>query len=190
VRAILSPHPTRHHVTLQPSDATDVQGKTPVSAHEETIQTFYEAFQRRDHSAMGACYHTDIHFSDPVFEDLRGDEARAMWHMLCEQGADLEVTFRDVEVEGDHGSAHWEAAYTFTPTQRKVLNRIDASFTFVDGKIIRHADSFDLWRWMRMAIGMSGVLVGWSGSAQNKVRTTGRAGLDKFLDAHPEYHRP
>ena len=157
--------------------------------HAETIATFYRAFQQRDHAAMAACYHPDVRFSDPVFTDLRGDEARAMWHMLCEQGDDLILTYSAVSAEGDRGSAHWEATYTFSPTGRTVHNRIDASFTFEDGLIVRHVDDFDLWRWTRMALGATGVLTGWSGFTRSKVRTTARQGLRRFMDGHPEYER-
>ena len=157
--------------------------------HAELIHTFYDAFGRKDYAAMADCYHPDIHFSDPVFEDLYGDEAKAMWHMLCLQGEDLMVTVSDVEADDDTGSAHWTAVYTFTPTGRTVRNQIDASFEFEDGKIIRHVDAFDLWRWLRQAVGWSGVAVGWTSSAQEKVRDTGMKGLDKFLDQHPEYQR-
>ncbi len=46
------------------------------------IERFYDAFGRRDGAAMEACYAPDVHFSDPVFVDLRGAEAGAMWRML------------------------------------------------------------------------------------------------------------
>lgn len=154
-----------------------------------TIESFYSALQRRDHAGMAACYHSSVHFSDPVFPDLRGDEARAMWHMLCDQGSDLDVTFSDVAAEGDRGSAHWEARYTFPPTGRMVHNRVDAIFEFEDGKIIRHVDSFDLWRWTRMALGTMGVLTGWSGFTKDKVRQTADRGLRRFMDEHPEHSR-
>lgn len=157
--------------------------------HADTIRSFYEAFGRKDHEGMARCYHADVHFSDPVFPDLHGDEARAMWHMLCEQGRDLVVRASDIAVAGETATAHWEATYTFTPTGRKVHNRIDARFRFEDGRIIRHVDDFDLWRWLRMAVGTTGLLAGWSSSAQEKVRTTGADGLARFLDAHPEYER-
>ena len=39
------------------------------------------------------------------------------------------------------------ATYTFSATGRTVVNRIRARFDFRDGKIVRHVDSFDLWRW-------------------------------------------
>lgn len=152
-----------------------------------TVETFYKAFDQRDPSAMAACYLENIHFTDPVFGDLLGDEVRAMWHMLCDQATDLHVTYVVVAAGATSVSAHWEAVYTFGPTGRPVRNCIDSTFEFRDGKIIRHIDTFNLWKWMRMAVGISGALTGWSGFAQNKVRTTARKGLDRFLDDHPQY---
>lgn len=151
------------------------------------VTAFYEAFQERDHAGMIACYHPSIHFSDPVFADLRGNEAKAMWHMLCERGTDLEVTYRDVTADDAEGRAHWEARYTFSKGSRLVHNVVDASFGFQDGLIIRHTDTFDLWRWTRMAIGPAGTALGWSGPFQNKVRATAMGGLRKFIAGHPEY---
>ena len=158
-----------------------------MSSNAETIEAFYRAFQERDHAAMAACYHPDVHFSDPVFTDLHGDEAGAMWHMLCDQGADLDVSFGDVTAEGDAGTAHWEARYTFSPTGRFVHNRVDASFVFEDGRIVRHVDDFDLWRWTRMALGTTGLVTGWSSLTQNKVRETARRGLQRFMGEHDEH---
>lgn len=77
--------------------------------HAETIEAFYQAFAQRNYERMAACYHPSVHFSDPVFPSLVGDEVRAMWHMLCEQGTDLRVTFTGITTEGSRGSAHWEA---------------------------------------------------------------------------------
>ena len=153
----------------------------------ELINTLYEALSRRDHEAMARCYHDEATFSDPVFEDLEGPEIAAMWHMLCEQGADLEVTYGNVQVDGDAGSAAWEARYTFGASGRKIHNKISATFTFEDGLIKTHVDEFDLYRWTRQAVGWSGALVGWTKNAKDKVRQIGEDSLDKFLDRHPEY---
>ena len=49
--------------------------------HEPTrklVDEFYTAFARKDADAMNALYAADVHFYDPVFQDLRGDEARSM----------------------------------------------------------------------------------------------------------------
>ena len=37
-----------------------------------------------------------------------------MWRMLCGRATDLRVEHSEVEAEGDEGSAHWEAYYTFS----------------------------------------------------------------------------
>ena len=53
------------------------------------IQQFYQAFQQLDAATMAGCYHPDIHFSDPVFPDLRGTEASDMWRMLVSRAQDF-----------------------------------------------------------------------------------------------------
>jgi ketosteroid isomerase-like protein len=155
----------------------------PDSPHAALINSFYEAFARRDHAAMAACYAPDATFSDPVFQDLRGEEVTSMWRMLCERGTDLELTHRDVRAQGDSGSAHWDADYTFSATGRRVHNSIDARFVFRDGLIAQHVDSFSLWAWTRQALGPVGVLLGWSPPVRNKVRSQARANLHEFMAA-------
>ena len=150
------------------------------SANAELIDRFYTAFARRDHEAMAGCYTPDATFTDPEFQDLGGDEVRAMWRMLCERGTDLELSHSAIETEGDRGSAHWVADYTFSGTGRAVHNEIDARFRFEDGRIAEHTDSFDLWRWARQALGPVGVLLGWSPPVQAKIRSQARASLDEF----------
>lgn len=145
------------------------------------IKRFYSAFQRRDGAAMAACYHPEVRFSDPVFPDLHGARAAAMWKMLCERGTDLRIEYRDVVAEDNRGSAHWDATYTFSATGRKVLNRIDASFEFRDGLISRHTDRFDFYRWARQALGAKGVLLGWLPPVQAKVRSMAAKSLDEYM---------
>lgn len=151
-----------------------------MNANEETIRRFYTAFQKRDAAGMVACYAPDVQFSDPVFTDLRGPAAGSMWTMLCERGKDLEIEFRDVRADETTGHAHWEAWYTFSTTGRKVHNVIDASFEFRDGRIARHTDRFDLYRWARQALGPAGVFLGWTPLLQNKVRAMAAKGLADY----------
>ena len=153
----------------------------------ETVRAFYTAFAARDHAAMAECYHPAVRFSDPVFTDLQGTEVHAMWHMLCEQGRDLEVSLEAVGADAARAHARWEARYTFTPTGRPVHNVITATFDFEDGRVVRHIDDFSLWRWTRMALGLPGLLTGWTGYTQAKVRATAGAGLTRFIAEHPEY---
>lgn len=151
------------------------------AANEALIDRFYTAFGRRDHETMAACYADDAHFSDPVFRDLHGDEVRSMWRMLCERGLDLEIEHSDVRADGERGSAHWEADYTFTGTGRQVHNVIDAEFRFENGLIAEHTDRFGLWAWSRQALGPVGLLAGWSPPIQNKIRGQARENLRSFM---------
>lgn len=145
----------------------------------DTIKRFYEAFDRHDGDAMAACYAPDVHFHDPVFQNLNGPEAGAMWRMLTSRAEDLRVELP----EHDDASAHWIAHYTFR-TGRKVVNDIRATFKFdADGLIVDHRDEFDLYKWSRQALGPIGIALGWSPIVQGKVRKEARAGLDEFMAA-------
>ena len=146
----------------------------------QLLTDFYSAFQRHDAQAMAACYHPDAEFSDPAFPGLRHAQVTSMWKMLCERG-NVDISFRDVQADDRTGSAHWDARYTFGATGRKVLNRIDATFEFKDGKILRHTDRFDFWAWSRQALGPVGMVLGWSPFLRNKVRAQAGATLDKYM---------
>lgn len=145
------------------------------------IHRFYDSFAALDADGMKACYHPDVVFSDPAFGELRGEQAGAMWAMLCARAKDLEVSATDVQADDQRGRAHWDARYTFGQTGRKVLNRIDAEFEFRDGLIIRHTDTFDFYAWARKALGPAGLLLGWTPVIQNKVRSSAREGLDRYM---------
>ncbi|QVM90488.1 nuclear transport factor 2 family protein [Pseudomonas entomophila] len=148
-------------------------------ANSALITRFYQAFQRLDAEAMVACYSDDIVFSDPVFGTLRGQDAGDMWRMLTSRAKDFTLTFDNVRGDG----AHWVATYLFSQTGRVVVNDIQARFVIRDGLICQHDDSFDLWRWSRQALGMPGVLLGWTPMLQNKVRQQAFKGLRAFQQA-------
>jgi ketosteroid isomerase-like protein len=147
----------------------------------ELIHRFYTSFQNRDARAMAACYDPAVRFSDEVFVDLDGVHAAGMWQMLCERGKDLKIEFRDITADDAAGSAHWEAWYTFSATGRSVHNKIDARFEFRGGKIIRHRDSFNFWAWSSQALGLTGLLLGWSGFVKKRVRVQAAKSLASFL---------
>ena len=152
-----------------------------MNATESVIESFYAGFARRDAQARAACYAPDVKFRDPVFLDLEGPRAVAMWQMLCGRAADLRIEASNIEADAERGSAHWEAHYTFTATGRPVHNVIDASFVFAGGKIAQHVDTFDLYAWSRQALGMKGILLGWTPVVQNAIRKQAARGLDAFI---------
>ena len=149
--------------------------------HAQLIQDFYTSFQRRDAAGMVACYHPEVVFFDPVFMRLEEARAVAMWQMLCGRAKDLEVTVSNVRADDQTGAAHWEAIYSFSKNARRVHNRIDAAFTFKEGRIIQHTDVFDLWKWAAMALGPTGLLLGWTPVVQSAIRKDARRGLEAFI---------
>ena len=126
---------------------------------------------------MAACYAPNAHFWDPVFQDLTGAEPGQMWRMLTARAPDLSVELAGHSSDGDAGTAHWIAHYTFSQTGRKVVNDIHATFRFKDGLIADHRDEFDYKRWARQALGIAGLLPPVRKTIQKRART----GLDEFI---------
>lgn len=158
----------------------------------DRITRFYEAFRALDAETMQATYAPNAEFEDEAFS-LRGrDEIGAMWRMLCtavrDKGrADWKLEFGGIDCDDEVGIAHWEPTYRFSATGRIVHNIIDAQFEFdQDGLIRKHRDRFDFWRWSRQALGLPGVLLGWSPLLRNKVRAQAAANLAKFRAAQAE----
>jgi ketosteroid isomerase-like protein len=147
----------------------------------DLIELLYGAFAERDGDRMAACYAPSATFSDPVFGALDGREAGGMWRMLTGQAVDLRIELLDAQAEGERGSAHWRAHYTFSQTGRPVVNDVHASFRFADGLIVEHIDDFDFYRWARQALGPRGLLLGWTPFVRSAVRARARASLEQFL---------
>jgi hypothetical protein len=155
-------------------------------ANELLLNHFYAAFARLDAHEMAVCYAPDAQFDDEAFS-LRGHkEVAAMWHMLVETTrkhgqADWKLRYSDVEAGALTGHAHWEAHYRYSKTKRVVHNVIASSFEFdSNGLISRQRDSFNLWRWSRQALGVPGVLLGWTPYLRGKVRAQAAATLQKY----------
>ncbi|WP_179335113.1 nuclear transport factor 2 family protein [Winogradskyella costae] len=147
------------------------------------VEKFYTALSNCDGPTMISCYHDDITFEDPAFGTLKGERAKAMWLMLCEsqKGKGFNVEFSEIKANAKTGSAHWEAIYNFSKTGRKVHNKIDASFEFKDGLIIKHTDEFNLRRWAKQAMGVKGIFFGGMQFFKNKLQSQTNSMLDKFI---------
>jgi hypothetical protein len=152
-------------------------------SNELVIRRFYEAFHAHSAEGMNASYDPDIVFEDPAFGRLEGQQVLSMWLMLCSRAKDLQVSTGSVHADDRVGSAYWEAKYLFGPNQRPVHNRVEAKFMFREGKIIEHIDTFSLWKWSSMAIGLAGVLLGWSPFFKTAIQRSTRRQLDQFMQS-------
>jgi ketosteroid isomerase-like protein len=147
----------------------------------ELITTFYQAFANQDAEAMVACYAPDVVFEDPAFGRLEGKDAHDMWRMLMLRGGGAtEVSFGDVWSEGERASTDWMARYNYGPKGRMVINEVHAEFVIKDGKIVNHLDTFNLYRWARQALGLNGLLLGWSAFFKARMHETTRGLLDSY----------
>lgn len=149
--------------------------------NQQLLTSFYEAFQRKDYATMQACYADTAVFNDAVFQNLDATHTRTMWEMLIRRGKDLELTFSDIEANDTTGSAAWTATYTFSQTKRRVVNHVKASFAFENGKISQHTDHFNFYDWSKQALGLSGLLLGWTGFFRKKVQQTAFRSLTDYM---------
>jgi ketosteroid isomerase-like protein len=153
----------------------------PAEQNRALIQRLYAALDEADGDAMAACYATGARFSDPAFGELRGEQVGGMWRMLTSRSTDLDVNLAEHKADDETGSAHWIARYTFTRTGRPVTNDVRARFRFEDGLIAEHDDSFNFYAWSRQALGIPGLLLGWTPLLRSAVRRRARGDLEEFL---------
>lgn len=152
-----------------------------MNANEQLINHFYTCFKNKDFKGMQACYADNATFSDAVFKDLTAAQVKAMWQMLISKGKDMRIEYAQISADEKTGKAHWDAYYTFSSTGKKVVNKIDASFEFENGKIVKHTDDFNFYTWAKQALGTTGLLLGWTGFLKKKIQTTAMANLEKFM---------
>ncbi|MBG0817233.1 nuclear transport factor 2 family protein [Planomonospora sp. ID82291] len=156
----------------------------PVSdTHATLVRTFYDALARRDLDAMERCYHPDVTFGDPIFQELEG-RARimGMWRLLMGYGTGLDVSLGRVSAGRHEVTADWTAGYTFAATGRRVVNQIDSLFRFESGLIVRQHDDFDFKHWSKMALGRPvGLVVGWTPALRARIRSQAMEGLKESM---------
>jgi len=152
-----------------------------MNSNENLIAKFYTAFANADAKTMSECYHPKVHFVDPAFGLLKEQEVSLMWEMLIlKSKGNIKIEFSDIKADDFTGSAKWKATYNYSKTNRKVVNKISAQFVFQDGLIIKHTDSFDIWKWSKQAFGLTGYLLGWTGFFQNKINEQALLSLEKY----------
>jgi SnoaL-like domain len=149
---------------------------------ERLIEKFFTAFQKLDYTAMNACYSDDVAFYDPMFELLRGNEAKAMWQMLCTNAKNFTLTFDSIKnLEDGYYTCNWCATYNFSKTDNLVVNKIKAHMKIENGLIIEHSDAWSLAKWSAQAMGFSGWLLGWAGFYRRKLKNGAKRNLMGFM---------
>jgi len=154
-----------------------------MNTNETVINHFYTSFKNKDIKGMQDCYASNAVFNDPVFINLSAIQVRSMWEMLIKSGKDMRIDFTDVHADKQIGTASWQAFYTFSVTGNKVVNKVKASFIIDNGKIISHTDDFSFYQWAKQALGLPGLLLGWSPFLRNKIRKKAAENLRLYMAA-------
>ncbi len=152
-----------------------------MTPNQELVTSFYQSFQKKDYKAMQNCYADAAVFNDEVFVNLTANEVKAMWEMFCIK-SNTHLDFFNIRADEKSGTAEWTATYTFSKTNRKVINHIKANFTFSNGRIVTHTDHFNFYRWACQALGVAGIILGWTSLIKNRVRKEGRKNLMEYMD--------
>jgi hypothetical protein len=154
-----------------------------MTANENVLHQFYTAFANADAKKMSEYYAPSVRFHDPAFGLLQDRDVPKMWKMLLANSkGKLKIEYSDVKADEYKGSVSWIATYTFSKTNRKVINKIYSQFHFKEGLIIKQTDSFDIWKWAKQAFGITGLLFGWTGYMQGKIQEKAILSLNKFQE--------
>ena len=152
-----------------------------MNANESLINHFYTSFQNKDIKGMQNSYADNATFNDPAFRNLDAKQVRSMWEMLIKSSKDMRLEFSNIRADSHSGSAEWVAYYTFSATGRKVVNRVKSSFIIENGKIVSQEDDFNFHRWSAQALGLSGLLLGWTSFLKKKVQKTASDKLKAYI---------
>ena len=107
-----------------------------------------------------------------------------MWEMLCTRAKDFSLVYGNIKLlDEEYTTCNWTANYLFSKTGRRVENKITAHMKFKDGLIAEHSDAFDIYRWSRQAMGITGWLFGWSSFVRKRIQLQARVGLQKFMNS-------
>ena len=153
-----------------------------MNSNKELINNFYSAFQQLDFQGMSSCYDENIVFFDPVFGLLSAREVNSMWEMVCTHAVDFSLTYGNIhELDDAYCTCDWVSTYTYTRTNRRVVNKVRANMRFSEGKIIEHSDAFSVHQWSKQAMGLSGELLGWNSFFQRHIKNRAKKKLTEFL---------
>lgn len=150
--------------------------------HVALIGAFFDALGRGDLATVEQCYHPEVSFGDPIFQEIEGrDRVMRMWRVQHRMRTELHLAYRDLWADDHSGTARWSVDYVVAGTGRRVTDRIESLFRFDDGLIVRHHDDFDFRRWSKMALGKPhGLLFGWTPSWRQSIRDRAARQLEEL----------
>ena len=153
-------------------------GTTVTGSTSTVVDRFFEALRRADMSVIDHCYHAQISYSDPLFEDLRGARVALRWRMLLAQAGSFSLEHSLVFADERKAQVQWTADYRLNG--RPVRISMLSTLAIWDDLIVRQVDEYDLWKYCRQAQGLAGVLLGGMQPFQKIIKRRARNELERF----------
>lgn len=142
------------------------------------VDRFFEALRRADVSVIDNCYHPQISYSDPLFEDLRGTRVALRWRMLLTQATSFSLEHSLVFADERKAQVQWTANYLLNG--RSVRIPMLSTLAIWDDLIVRQVDEYDLWKYCRQTHGLTGTLLGGLQFFQKIIKRRARNELERF----------
>ena len=151
-----------------------------MNQNEATIHRFFTAYQNKEYTTMQNCYSEDAVYNNPIYGLNDTEHVKAMWEMICKTNKEESLHFENIELlDHEYATCDWSLVYYYT--NRRINNKIKSYLRLENGLIIEHTDAFDLYKWTRMAFGLTGSLIGWSNFFQKRIQKSTRKKLSEFI---------
>ena len=147
------------------------------------MDRFFEALRRADTNVIDSCYHPQISYSDPLFEDLRGARVALRWRMLLKQADSFSLEHSLVFADERKAQVQWTANYRLKG--RAISIPMLSTLAIWDDLIVRQVDEYDFWQYCRQAQGVAGVLLGGLEPYQKTIKRRARRELERFATSAP-----
>lgn len=147
------------------------------------VDRFFEALRRADDAVINACYHPQISYSDPLFEDLRGARVALRWRLLLREAQSFSLEHELVFADERKVQVQWTVDYALKG--KKIRLPILSTLAIWDNLIVRQVDEYEFWQYSRQAQGFAGLLLGGIEPFQQLVKRRARSDLERFATAAP-----
>ncbi|KIM24981.1 hypothetical protein M408DRAFT_331453 [Serendipita vermifera MAFF 305830] len=158
-----------------------------MSAHsgQELVERYLAAYKAGDLQAMEACMDPEFTFSDPAFPHLDTKHAKGMFAMFINNRDTNKMEVEYTDIKKGTNDLTYTATYTvkYLFAGRPVTNVIRPTFTIspTTNLLLTQVDDFPFYPWARQALGLPGLLLGWSGYLQGKVQQTAGSRLEHSM---------
>ncbi|KAG8751620.1 hypothetical protein FRC14_007723 [Serendipita sp. 396] len=175
-----------------------------VTSGEQLVEKYLAAYKAYDLAAMDACTDPEFTFSDPAFPSLNckyeprsswpighpnfvsvAKQAKGMFSMFVNnrEKNKMELEYKDIKkgINDLTYTATYTVRYIFTG--RPVTNVIQSTFTIspTSNLLLSQVDAFPFYTWAKQALGLPGLLLGWTGYLQSQVQHNAGQSLEKYM---------